>query len=116
MAKRSTPIERQPAKLTLDQIERGIARIEKRIADLEAFDPAILNERFPPEVSALKVAIEQTLSDVLGPNSIEYNRYRSAAVLDSGPLSLTGTWGGPRAGPDLQFRRHLEASKQRSIG
>ena len=93
MGKRSTPVERHPANLTIEQIKRGIPRIEKRIADLEAFNPATLNERFPPEVTALKARIEQTLSDVFGPNSLEYHPHQAAAVSDSSRTAAIDAYG-----------------------
>jgi predicted nucleotide-binding protein len=114
MAKKPTPVQREPANLDLARIQRAIPRLQKRIAELEAFNPANLQQRSAPEVVALRASLEGTLADVFGHNSIEYHRYRGAALLDSGPISLSAGWGrGP--GPDLRFRGHLEESKQRSI-
>ena len=39
MAKRSTPTEPQRAVLTVDQMKSGIRRLQKRIDDLQAFNP-----------------------------------------------------------------------------
>jgi Predicted nucleotide-binding protein containing TIR-like domain len=100
--------------LGLDEINRAVPRLEKRIADLEAFDPSKLQQRNAPEVVALQVAIEQTLTEVFGHDSFEYQRYRAAAHLDSGPLSVSLGWARGGA-PDLSFRRYLEEGKQRSI-
>jgi hypothetical protein len=113
MAKRSSPAEPARADLSLEQIARAIPRIQKRIFDLEQLNPATFQTRFPPEISALKLSIEQTLEDIFGPSSIEYRRYRGAAVLDSGPMSLAGTPGSGSS--DVRFRHYYEQSKQKSI-
>jgi predicted nucleotide-binding protein len=114
MARRPSSHERTPANLSLDQIQRAIPRINKRIADLEALTPAEFQERFPPEISTIRLSVEQTLADIFGPKSIEYERYRAAAVLDSGPLSLGGGYS-PRGATDVRFREYYERSKQKSI-
>ena len=85
MVRRSTPPEPQCAILTVDQMKRGIIRLQKRIDDLEAFNPNSVQERGAPEVKALQTAIDETLTAVFGHKTVEYNRYQRAAVLDHGP-------------------------------
>ena len=85
MVRRSTPPEPQCAILTVDQMKRGIIRLQKRIDDLEAFNPNSVRERGAPEVKALQTAIDETLTAVFGHKTVEYNRYQRAAVLDHGP-------------------------------
>jgi predicted nucleotide-binding protein len=114
MAKRTTqPPQRHAADLSHAQIEQAIPRLQKRIADLQAFDTSNLQQRRPPELVALEASLEGTLTDVFGRDTHEYQRYRGAAHLDSGPISLGGGWG--RGGPDLRFRQHLEEGKRRAI-
>ena len=55
-------------------------RLQKRIADLEAFDPSSV-DRGGPEVTALRASIEQTLRDVFGPNTHEFYQYMSEPVI-----------------------------------
>ena len=88
MARRSTPTEPQSAVLTVDQMKRGIARLQKRIDDLDAFDQTSVQKRWAPEVKALETAIDETLSAVFGHNTVEYNRYHRVAKLDHGPLIM----------------------------
>jgi predicted nucleotide-binding protein len=114
MAKRPATPQRHQANLSLDQIERAVPRLGKRIAALEAFDPSKLQQRNAPEIAALEASIEETLTEVFGRDSFEYQRYGRAAHLDSGPVSL-GTGFGRGGGPDLSFRRYIEEGKQRSI-
>jgi hypothetical protein len=54
----------QPANLSVEQMKRGIVAINRRIADLERFEPAKIPERGHPDVTALEKSIEETLSDV----------------------------------------------------
>ena len=63
MARRSAAsLEPQPAQLTAEQMKLGITRLERRIADLEKFDPTIIEKRWGPEAEALETAIEETLA------------------------------------------------------
>ena len=81
----------QTAKLTVAEMKTGIRRLEKRIADLEAFDVNSINERFDPRITALEASIDETLVAVFGPDTLDLNRYRSATNLDTAPMSMTGT-------------------------
>jgi predicted nucleotide-binding protein len=111
MARRTTsPPTKQMAELTVDQMRIGIACINKRIAELEAFDPTKVNERWAPEVSALQTSIDETLTRVFGHNTVEYDRYDSAARLDNGPLIMGG---GPTAPREVQ--QYLYDGKARSL-
>ena len=98
MARRALQSPPKTAVLTVDDMKRGIQRIEARIADLGAFDPESVQKRFAPEVTVLQTAIEETLGDVFGTDTVEYNRYRGAARLDRGPLRVTPYGWGTRGG------------------
>jgi predicted nucleotide-binding protein len=67
-------------------MRRGIERIKKRIADVEAFEPEGMHERFDGQANILGTRIEETLASVFGHGTIEYNRYLSAQNLDNGPM------------------------------
>jgi predicted nucleotide-binding protein len=113
MAKRSSPVEPQPARLTAAQIRIAIPRLQKRIDDLQAFDPDKLNEIGGSEVTALRASVDDTLTEVFGRGTIEYNRYRRAATLDSGPIALTAGFG--RGGVDLSFRDGYKRSRDIAV-
>lgn len=86
MARRPTnPPAPQRAVLTVDQMQRAIPRIQKRIDDLQAFDLSCIQSRGAPEVRALETSIETTLSNIFGPGSVEHKRYSGATTLDRGP-------------------------------
>src|SRR6266508_4190867 len=108
MAKRPAPPQPQSANLNLEQIRRAVPRLEKRIADLEAFNPSTLATRNAPDVGVLQVSIESTLAEVFGHDTVEYRRYLPAARLYAGPVTMTTSWvtarRGGMVGQDLQFR------------
>lgn len=115
--------EPQKANLTDEQIRKGISRIQKRLDDLEQFNPLSISERRSPEVRALETAIDETLSEVFGHNTIEYIRYQDAAQMHEGMISYsTSSWidaraGGHSRGADYQeLQENLKKSKARSIG
>ncbi|MGL3210938.1 hypothetical protein [Bradyrhizobium sp. BR 1433] len=87
MPKRPTPEPyRQSAELSLEQIERAIPRLQKRIEDLKNLDTSGMHERGGPAIQAIKASIEQTLEDVFGASSSEFKRYHPAATLSGGPI------------------------------
>ncbi|MBY2925955.1 nucleotide-binding protein [Rhizobium leguminosarum] len=90
MARSTQPTIPKPANLNPEQMRSGISRIQKRIADLEAFDLNSIVESHSPAVRALETSIEATLSGVFGHGTIEYNRYKSSAHLDFYVLILGG--------------------------
>jgi predicted nucleotide-binding protein len=107
---RNPPAPPQPRALTADQIRQGIERLRKRISELEAFDPTSVEDRWSPAAQAIGTAIEETLARVFGESTPAYNRYASAAQLDSGPLIMGG-------GPDPIYKVHewLREGKVRSL-
>jgi predicted nucleotide-binding protein len=70
-------------------MQRGIERLRRRIADVEAFDPMALgySETTDPGLSALETSIADTLDKVFGHNTVERDRYE-VGNFDSGPLTL----------------------------
>jgi len=99
--------------LTPEQIRAGITRLNRRIAELEAFDPAKVGKRWAPEVQALQAAIEETLAAVFGESSEQFNRYVAAARLDDGPVYV-GIGAGDSA-YDPQTQQYLSEGKQQSL-
>lgn len=63
-------------------MRQGIIRLNKRIADVAAFDVSVLVASGNPRLQALEKSIEATLSSVFGANTVEYNRYSEATSLD----------------------------------
>jgi hypothetical protein len=86
MARRSAPppTPKTPI-LTVGQKRRRIERLQKCIANLEAFDPQKARKRAPAAL-ALEAAIDKALSSVFGYGTPAYLRYNEAATLDPSPL------------------------------
>lgn len=82
------------ANLTVEQMRKGIARLEKVIKEIEEFDASTLSKRWSPEQNALEATIEGALSSVFGHDSVEYRRYEGATRLDHGAVTMS--LGGPR--------------------
>ena len=97
------------AKLSTDEMRRGIARIQARITELRAFDVSSVTTRWSGEIKALQTAIEETLSKVFGHGTVEYNRYDSAAHLDNGPLIMG------RASPPAEVQKYLTEGIAKSL-
>lgn len=97
MARAKIP-DRRTANLTAEQMRSGLKKIERRIADLEAFDVNLVERRWDPAVEALEKRVNSTLQDVLGHDTVEYQEY-SIETLDTLPLIMGG-------GPDPLSKVH----------
>jgi hypothetical protein len=90
MARRSVPSPRPKTPiLTVGQKRRRIERLQKCIANLEAFDPQKARKR-APAVLELEAAIDKALSSAFGYGTPAYLRYNEAATLDPSPLWANG--------------------------
>ncbi len=89
--RRSQPPQPETSKLTADGIRLGLTKLDRRIQDLETFDVATIEERFDAKTQALTEKINETIRDIFGHETVEYNRY-SVHTLDTLPLIM----GGPR--------------------
>lgn len=83
MARKSppSPVVQPKVHLTADQLQKGIDRLEQRIADLDAFDLRTLESGTSPELQALERSIEDTLERYFGVNTTAANRYEAAQEL-----------------------------------
>jgi hypothetical protein len=104
--------------LSVEQKQRAVARLEKRIAELEVFDPQTVQKRFTdPAVMALQAAIDEALSTALGHGTVEYRRYARATKLDHGPLTSRIDWGDASDYDDThEARRYVAEGKQEALG
>lgn len=82
MARRSAPSQPKPADITPEKMRAAIPRLEKRIAELQAFNSETINDRSDPRISALEQAIDETLAWIFDADTVDYNRYRGARRLD----------------------------------
>lgn len=99
--RRPTPLIPERPFHTVEQKRQDIERLQRRIRELEAFDPQTVTKRFSdPSQTALETAIAETLSAVFGHGTVEYNRYSEATQLDHGSvtMSVTPSWIAARGG------------------
>ena len=89
MATRRPPPTPAQVNLTVDQMRKGIARLEKVIGEIEAFDETTVVKRWSPAQNALEATIEGTLASVFGHETVEYRRYSRANSLDHGPIYMS---------------------------
>jgi predicted nucleotide-binding protein len=90
------PAAEQPVapKLTLQPaaIERGVARLGERIAELRAFNVASVPNGNSPELTALSADIKDTLERCFGENTSAYRRFQSAAHLQFRAMVFTDNY------------------------
>lgn len=89
MATRKPPAQLVHANLNVEQMQKGIARLERLIQEIESFDVSQLTKRWSPEQSVLETTIEGTLTSVFGHKTVEYQRYAQAMRLDDGPVTMS---------------------------
>jgi predicted nucleotide-binding protein len=91
MARRSTAPEPKSVELTPEKKRWAITRLERRIAELQGFDPTAVVDRSDPRVSALEQALDETLVSIFGADTVDYNRYRySGTTVDRAPMVMGG--------------------------
>ena len=83
------PQQPAAANLTVDQMQRALPKLDRRIAELEAFDVTTVRRRFDPVPGALEKKVNSTLQDILGHGTVEYNEY-TVGSFDTLPLRLGG--------------------------
>jgi uncharacterized protein (TIGR02391 family) len=92
MATRKTAPQRpQSANLTPERMRAAIPKLERRIKDLEGFDPSSLRLRSDPRLEALETKLTDTIADVLGHGTIEYNRFAPSSLDRAGYSTMYST-------------------------
>lgn len=100
--------------LTTDKIKKGITRLERLIETIEAFDVSKLTKRYSPEQTALEADITGTLVSIFGHDTVEYQRYSSATILDHGGLVISLS--GYAQDDGATARRYVTDGKESAIG
>ncbi len=114
-SKRTPPTKPERPQHSAQEKLRDIDALERRIKDLNAFDPGSINKRFTDHrVEVLQTAIDETLSEVFGNGTDDYQRYVAAARLDSGPVHMVTDWA-PNSNEIGEARQYAAEGKERSI-
>ena len=90
-ARRSSPPPPPEIKqFTREEIDRGIAKLERRIEDVQALDPQKVRYDDQSRYS-VEEAISNSVLEVFGPNSPEYRAHQHHQIWhDTGPFDLRG--------------------------
>jgi hypothetical protein len=83
MAKRTTSPPQAP-QLSPSQMRTAITKIQRRIKELQEFEPTSIQSKSDPRIRVLEIAIDGTLTETFGHQTPEYNRYAGATDLDRG--------------------------------
>jgi predicted nucleotide-binding protein len=88
----------------------GIAKLERRIAELQVFDVSTYDDDGSnPGLDSLRSDIQSTVTDVFGADTVEYHRFSSAAFFDTGPISMNPFGRGHGIHPQ-ERQKHLRDS------
>jgi predicted nucleotide-binding protein len=110
MARLTKPPPKQPAQLTPQQMTAGIERLRKRREEVERFNPlSVTDQHNTPELDALEAAVDDTLVRTFGADTLDYQRYKSAAEFDRGPYNYAYKV------PPQQFQASVARSKDSSL-
>jgi uncharacterized protein (TIGR02391 family) len=107
-ARKPSAAQPQSANLTPEQMRAAIPKLERRIKDLEDFDPNSLQQRSDPRLGALENKLTDTIADVFGHGTIEYNRFASSSLDGAG-------WNMMYETPMHEVIRSVTESKAREI-
>lgn len=86
--------EPKSANLTAQQMAAALPKLERRIAELEAFDTSTIQRRFDPVVDALQTKVNSTLQEILGHDTVEYHQH-AAGNFDTLSMSVIPGYGEP---------------------
>ena len=99
----------QSANLSVEQMESALARLEKRLDELRAFDPTQVTQRDDIKLRVLENAVDDFLTRTFGKEAAEYKRYAPARKLDTTPIALHHI-------SLSDFIQGLQHGKERAIG
>jgi predicted nucleotide-binding protein len=111
MARKTQPPTKQLAKLTSQEMRRGIDLLNRRLNELRSFDPNTINDQFHhPNLDALGTRIAETLVRVFGADTLDHDRYSHAQYFNTGPIYMGGS-----GSPVSTVRQEVQESKERNI-
>jgi len=87
MARRTKDPEPRKADLRPEQMRSALPRLRKRIEELRAVDVNTIQVRWAPSIEALQQKVNSTLSDIFGPETVEYREFGDVR-LDRAPINL----------------------------
>jgi uncharacterized protein (TIGR02391 family) len=87
----ATPLQPSAANLSAEQMRAAIPKLERRIRELEEFDPKSLTHRDDPRLEALENKLSDTVIGVFGHETLEYHRFCPRSLDTAGYNMYTET-------------------------
>jgi uncharacterized protein (TIGR02391 family) len=88
MSRRKSQEQPQPADLTPDAMKAAIPKLRRRIEELQALDVETVEERSDGRIKSLSASIDDTLADIFGTDTADYQRYRMVKNLDKASRNI----------------------------
>lgn len=83
MVQRKSPPPPRPAEVNPAEMREALPKLERRIAESQAFDVNTVNERTDPKIGALRNKIDDLLVSIFSNDTIEYRRYQVFDLVDA---------------------------------
>jgi predicted nucleotide-binding protein len=91
MARKVSPPPPQEKSMTPQAMRAGITRFERRLKEIENFNPLEIKDRQDPRIETLEAAIAASLDDTFGEGTQAHNRYGAARYIDTAGINMNGT-------------------------
>ena len=76
MARKPKEPERRQARLSSQEMQAAISKIDRRLTDIGAFDVNSVNDRADPRIRALSSTLDALLVSIFDHDTVEYERYQ----------------------------------------
>lgn len=90
MPRKPSPQNPQPAQLTSEEMRAAIPKLRRRIEELSSFNPDTINDRSDPRAHSVEQKIDDTLVEILGPDTLDYRRFQVGSI-DRAGFTIGGT-------------------------
>lgn len=94
--RKSPPASPRPANLTSIQMSQALPRLERRLKELEAFTAKDSRDEVRAAARALQQKYEDTLIDIFGSDTLEYQRFHIGSFYESSGVVAMSGFGAPR--------------------
>ncbi len=100
------------ANLTPEQMQAVLPKLDRRIRDLESFDPSLIKKRYDPLIDTLEKKVNGTLQEIFGLDTVEYKDYYVDSF-DPFPLRLPPAPPYPLAQVQQRYKEEVDRCLQK---